>query len=97
MADLSPTFSVVLRGDIPPRETELLSQLCAGKIVSQTGDSLLHFQCTKIDVSHHFYIEMETFRSGDTSTHPVRIPHHYVLLISGDETRPSIGFLGEST
>ena len=96
VSDLVPTYSVVLRSDLSTREKELLGQFC-GKLVSSSGEALLHFQCTKIDLSHHFYIEMEAFRPGDEFTHPVRVPHHYVLLISGDETRPPVGFMGDVT
>ncbi|MDF2435261.1 MAG: hypothetical protein JWP44_4892 [Mucilaginibacter sp.] len=94
MATLSPTYSVVLRSDIPPLERELLEHFCA-KIISRSGEPLLHFLCTKIDLSHFHYIAMETFTSGAEDTHPVHVPHQYVLLISGDEARPSIGFLAD--
>jgi len=96
MSELTQTYSVVLKADLPSRERELLEHLCC-KITSSDGGVLLHFQCTKIDVSHHFYIQMETFKPGDKITHPVKIPHHYVFLISGDESRPPIGFLGHGT
>lgn len=92
MPVLAPAYSVVLRGNIPPAERELLSHF-SHELVSSTGETLLHIQCTKIDLSHQIYIEMESFRSGDTETHPIRIPHHFVVLISGDEARPTIGFL----
>ena len=89
---LEPTYSVVLRSDISARDRELLEHFCC-KITSKTSDPLLHFLCTKIDLSHHYYIEMETFKPSDEHTHPLRVPHHYVFLISGAESRPPIGFL----
>lgn len=92
MNELVAKYSVVLRSDLPPREKELLNEFC-GKIGSSDGDMLLHFRCTKIDLSRNFYIEMESFKPGDEFTHPVRVPHHYVFLISGDDSRQPIGFL----
>jgi hypothetical protein len=62
--------------------------------VSKSGQVLLHFTCTNIDTSHDHYLRMDTFKSGaDEFTCPIRIPHHYVLMISGDNANPSpIGF-----
>lgn len=81
MKELTANFSVVLRADISPGERGLFDQFC-GKIVSISGD-LLHFLCTEIDPSHHFFMKLETFKPGDDETHPVSIPHHLILLISG--------------
>lgn len=91
MPKLTPTYSVALFSDLPPRERELLEHFCC-KITSSSGGDLLHFLCTKIDTSHFNYIQMETFRPGDEDTYPVQIPHRLVFLISGSESRPSIGF-----
>ena len=57
----------------------------------------MEFRCTKIDVSHHSYIEAETHRPGAEGVFPVRLPHHYVFLIAGSEDRPSIGFFAQGT
>jgi hypothetical protein len=85
-------FSVVLRSNIPPNELELLAHFCC-TIVAKQGEVLVHFLCTEIDLSHPFYITMETFKPKAEFTHFVRIPHHYVFLISGSESRPfPIGF-----
>ena len=93
MASLASIFSVVLRHDLPETELELLS-FYAGTLVSKSGQVLLHFTCTNIDTTHGYYLKMDTFKSGaDEFTCPMRIPHHYVLMISGDNSNPSpIGF-----
>ena len=93
MASLASIFSVVLRHDLPETELELLSYY-AGMLVSKSGQVLLHFTCTNIDATHGYYLKMDTFKSGaDESTCPIRIPHHFVLMISGDNSNPSpIGF-----
>jgi hypothetical protein len=62
------------------------------RIAAPSGESLLHFWCTKIDTSHHFYISLETFKAGDETTHPIQLPHHFVFLISGAEYPNAIGF-----
>ena len=87
----NPNYSVVLRSDIPARERQLLEHVCS-KITSPAGEPLLHFWCTKIDTSHHFYISMDTFKPGDESIHAIQIPHHFVFLISGAEYPKAIGF-----
>ncbi len=90
---LEPIYSVVLRSSIPPREKEFLGAFSCGTITPDAGgESLLHFQCTKIDVSHHTYIEMETFRQEDSETSPLKIPHHFVLAIHGFDARRPVGF-----
>ena len=90
---LEPIYSVVLRSNIPPREREFFEAFSCGTITPNTeGESLLHFQCTKIDVSHHMYIEMETFRQGDVDTSPLKIPHQFVLAIHGFDAKHRVGF-----
>jgi hypothetical protein len=87
-------YSVVLRSDIPALEAELLSHFC-GRITSKTGGGvLLHFLCTEIALSHPCYVEMTTFKLNDEVTRPMKIPHHYVFLISewSDSGRFPIGF-----
>jgi hypothetical protein len=91
MSEILARYSVVLRSDIPAREFEFLSRLC-GHITSPSGQDLLHFWCTQIDTSHHVYIQLETFKSGDKVTYPIQVPHQYVLLISGAQTAKAIGF-----
>jgi hypothetical protein len=63
MSSLVQQYSVVLRSDLPPRERNLLENTC--KITSDSGPDLLYFQCTEIDLSDPFYIEMQTFKPGD--------------------------------
>lgn len=84
-------YSVILRSDIPASERELLATLCA-EITTKTGPALLEFRCTKIDVSHHNYIEMETLPRHGEVTWPLRVFYYYVFLISGDEQGNRIGF-----
>ena len=90
---LEPIYSVVLRSNILPRDKEFLAVFSCGTITPDAeGEALLHFQCTKIDVSHHSYIEMETFRQGDPETSPLKIPHQFVLAIHGFDARHRVGF-----
>ena len=91
--ELEPIYSVVIRSGLPPRDKEFLTIFACGIITPDAeGEALIHFQCTKIDVSHHNYIEMETFRHGDSKTSPLKIPHHLVLAIHGSDQRPHVGF-----
>jgi hypothetical protein len=92
MSTLVTQYDVVLRSGLPPRERELLEQACC-KITSDSGPDLLHFLCTEIDLSHPFYIEMQTFKPGAEWTHPLRISHHFVFLILGSVEHAAIGFL----
>lgn len=83
--------SVVLRSGITPADVQMLRTFCA-TINLESGEEVLHFYCTQVDVSHHIYIEMKTFLPHQEGEFLVRIPHHYVLMIDGSEERPSIGF-----
>lgn len=95
MQSTDARYSVVLRTAIPPEERQLLEQLCC-PIPTPSGGALLELLCTRIDLSHPVYVELETFRPGDDVARLVRIPHHFVLLISGDETEAPIGFASRS-
>ncbi len=90
---LKLTYSVVLKSmpSITP-EFELLEKF-AYSMECQAGGVLLHFLCTEVDASHHSYIEMKTFRHGDTETMTVKLPHHLILMINGTKEHPSLGFL----
>jgi hypothetical protein len=92
MEKLEARYSVVLRANLPQTERELLEQFC-GKITSESGEYLLHFNCTQIDASHHAFLDMDTFVPGDQLTHKIRISYQYVLLISGDLNKGPPGFL----
>jgi hypothetical protein len=89
---LNSNFSVILKADLPPLEFELLSHY-ARRVVSDTGKELLHFACTKVEDGHHYYLSIESFLPGTDITDSLRIPHHYVLFISGGEDRRQIGFI----
>jgi hypothetical protein len=91
---LKSNYSVILKADLPPLELELLSHY-ARRVVSDSGESLLHFACTKINDSHHYYLNVESFLPGEDTTDSLQIPHHYVFLISsgGEEERRPIGFV----
>ncbi len=92
MPELKEKYFVVLKSDISPLERESFSHFGI-KITSKTGGFLLCFQCVDIDVSHHYFISLETFKSKDDEfTVPIRMPHHYISMILGNEDRPSIGF-----
>ena len=88
---LTEKYSVVLRANLPARELEFLSHWC-NKLVSETGEELLHFLCTRIDTTHHFYISLDTFKHGDEFAHSVQIPHQFVFFISGSDYPKGIGF-----
>ena len=92
------TYSVVLKSGLPPSERSFLSALSAMEITQGEGaEPLLEFHCTKIDVSHHTYIEMETFRPDDQVIFPLRIPHFFVLAIHHSERPKKIGFVTPDT
>ena len=96
MKSLVAVHDVILRADLPPRERELLSHL-AIKLTAPDlpGQELLCLPCTRIDTSHHVYLQLETFRPDDEVTVEIQIPHQYVLLISGSESRRTIGFMAQ--
>jgi hypothetical protein len=85
-------YSVVLRSDIPIMERELLRRYCH-EIHGDDGTTLMHFLCTRIDLSHLIYIEMDTFSPKSETTKTLRIPHTFVLMIDGGVKNPSIGFM----
>ena len=90
--ELKSNFRVVLRPDLPPLVFELFSHY-TGRVVSELGNELLYFNCTKIDDSHFHYLSVESFLPGDVMTDSLKIPHQYVLLISGGDDRRQIGFV----
>lgn len=92
MPELPPTYSVVLKAELPSVERELFRRYCH-EIHGDDGSTLLHFLCTSIDLSHSAYIEMQTFAPKSDRTNNIRIPHAYVLLIEGGVTRPDTGLL----
>jgi len=89
---LKSQFSVILKSNLPPLEFELFSHY-ARRVVSESGEELLHFACTKIDDGHHYYLNIESFLPGTDITDSLKIPHQYVLFISGGEDRRPIGFI----
>ena len=88
-------YSVVLRSDIPESDREILKQV-ACEIVGGSDPSLIELRCSKLDLSHPYYLLAESFKPSTQTLHPVQIPHHYVLLIHGDEDSPAAGFLSGS-
>jgi hypothetical protein len=92
---LEPVYSVVLRADLPPAERHLLERFC-GKVTDEEGNVLLNLLCTRIDVSHSHYIEVETFKPSEAVTHTLKFPHHLVFIISGAEFDAPIGFAAEA-
>jgi hypothetical protein len=91
MDALKPSYDVILRQDLPPRERELLAGICC-ELSAPDGGSLLHFLCTRIDLSHHVFAELDVFRPGDAAIRSIRIPHHFIFLISGNAADLPIGF-----
>lgn len=94
---MQPIYSVIIRSDIPDRELEFLNLFCHSITSPTGGPDLREFRCTKVDVLHHNYIEIETIVPSDQSLTVLRIPHHLVFLIVGSETRPAIGYAQPST
>lgn len=94
MPDPVQKFSVVLRSELPVRERALLEKWCA-RVPGDAEPPLLQFLCTEIDETHNYYLEMRTFRPGEQELRSLRIPHSFVLLISGSREHPPIGFLAE--
>lgn len=85
-------YSVILKPNLQPREIEFLSLFCH-KIASPSELSdLLELRCTKINASHHSYIEIETLSPKDQVPSVLRIPHYMVFLIVGSEDRPFVGY-----
>ena len=80
---LEAKYSVVLREDIPAGEAEFLVALSSG-IKLSSGRKLRQFSCTAVRVTAH-YLEMDVFKDGASWHLPVKIPHAYVLQISGKE------------
>jgi hypothetical protein len=71
MADeFKSNFGVVLKGDLPVSEIELLSHY-ARRVVSSQGVELLYFECVSIDTSHGYYLSMETFKPGEDLMYPL--------------------------
>lgn len=90
--ELQPTCSVVLKAELPSVERELLRRYCH-EIHGHDGSTLLHFLCTRIDLSHPTYLEMQTFAPKSASTTSIRVPHVYVLLIDGGAKQPDTGLI----
>jgi hypothetical protein len=88
---------VVLRGDLRPPERELIGQYC-WPIRREGGgdDALLQLLCTEIDLSHGYFLQMQTIRPDEEPTLPLSIPHHFVALILGADEDSPIGFLTDS-
>jgi hypothetical protein len=82
--NLESKFVVVLRDGIPANELKFIQSL-SGAIKLDNGAKLRQFTCTKVDTSDIHYIDMEVSRPGQPWRLPLRIPHAYVLLISGRE------------
>ncbi|WP_119155061.1 hypothetical protein [Caldimonas tepidiphila] len=92
MSDPIQKFSVVLRSELPARERALLEKWCC-RVPGDAEPPMLQFLCTEIDETHAHYLEMRTFRPGEPQLRSIRIPHAFVLLISGSRDHPPIGFL----
>lgn len=93
MTELIAVHDVILRAELHPREREMLQHLALKLSAPEVpGEDLLCLPCASVDTSHPFYLQVETFMPGDTTTITVQIPHHYVFVISGVRARRSIGF-----
>jgi hypothetical protein len=76
-------YSVILRDGINPNELEFLTQISRG-IKLSSGAKLRELSCTEMqDIGA--YMEMNVFKPGDDWVLPLRLPHHYIFLISGQE------------
>ena len=98
MAKLQAHYRVILRSGLPEKERELLTLVCK-TLPEVAGESLLYFDCTVIDSSHHFYLGMETIQTdekGEESVYPLRIPSQYIFLMSGSSAevpKKGMGFM----
>lgn len=75
-----PTFSVVLRADLPGLERELLRQYCH-ELHGADGHTLLQLPCTRVDTTHAIYLEVEALAPKSRRVTMLRLPHAFVLLI----------------
>lgn len=94
MADSKPTYSVILRSELPTVERELFRRYCH-EIHGEDGSVLLHFLCMNIDLSHPTYVEMQVVLPKSQSSTTVRVPHALVLLVDGGVKKAGIGFLNQ--
>jgi len=88
-------YFVAIRPGLPPLEQKLLS-LAGTKIGKPPNALILGFNCTDIGFDGP-YLTMQTFKEGDRTTFPVRIPHHFVLAIFGGKNRSAVGFLKDAS
>jgi hypothetical protein len=86
-------YRVVLRGDLRVPERELVGQYCWPIGRDGRTEELLQLLCTEIDLSHAYFLQMQTIRPDEERTLPLSIPHHFVVLILGADEDPPIGFL----
>lgn len=94
MAESKPTYSVILKSDIPTVERELFRRYCH-ELQGEDSTVLLHFLCSTIELSHPSYLEMQVILPKSQGTSTVRIPHALVLLVDGGVRRSGIGFLNQ--
>lgn len=91
MSENIDNFSVVLRSVLPAREHAFFSKMC-GRLTSPAGEDLLFLRCTKVDTSHHVYLQADAISHDGQSIYPVQIPHQFVMLITGQDVPKAIGF-----
>ena len=91
MTDIADNFNIIFRSGLPARELAFFSHMC-GRLTSPAGEDLLVLKCASIDTSHHVYLQVEAIWPGSESTHPIQIPHQFVMLVVGRELPKEIGF-----
>jgi hypothetical protein len=74
-----------------------LGQLLKGfgtTITFEDGSQLLNLWCSRVDASHHVYLEVVAYKPSTQQESHLRVPHQMVLLISDPyPPQKGIGFL----
>lgn len=79
--------TVILKGDLPDLERELLRRYCH-ELHGSDGSTLLQFLCTEVETRHPLYLEMEAILPRRQGGRRIRVPHALVFLI---ETQSDAG------
>jgi hypothetical protein len=95
MTDLRPAYTVFLKHDIPDVERELLRRHCH-ELHGADGHTLLHFLCTRANLAHAHYLEMDVVAPRQRGHLTLRVPHDYVLMIEVGTDDAGMDALGQN-
>lgn len=93
MPDARPQHTVILKGDIPDLERELLRRYCH-ELHGSDGCTLLQFLCADVDTRHPLYLEMDATLPRRQGTRRIRVPHALVFLIETDTGAEAVALPG---